>query len=151
MNRACRFPNTTVTYTVDSLRDHQPEAGQGSPGATGESEPFQPSNCTPSSTTHRDLHHQQLRHRMGGTGGRPNGGGEQQSLHRGRRHGGRRYHRLREHHPGTELTSVPDDAAFGSTLAPGSYVAIFGTNLADPNELANATTGDKVDTHHTAP
>jgi uncharacterized protein (TIGR03437 family) len=52
--------------------------------------------------------------------------------------------------PVPSLTSVQDDAAFGSTIAPGSYIALFGSNLADPNYLSNPTTGDKVDTTDSA-
>jgi len=48
--------------------------------------------------------------------------------------------------PQPALSSVQDDGAFGTTLAPGSYVALFGTNFADPNYLGNPTSGDKVDT-----
>ena len=48
--------------------------------------------------------------------------------------------------PLPNVTSVLDDGAFGATLAPGSYVAMFGTNLVDPNYLLNASTGDQVDT-----
>jgi uncharacterized protein (TIGR03437 family) len=47
--------------------------------------------------------------------------------------------------PVPSLTSVQDDGAFGTTIAPGSYVALFGTNFADANFLANPTAGDKVD------
>ena len=47
--------------------------------------------------------------------------------------------------PVPSLTSVQDDGAFGSTIAPGSYVALFGKNFVDPNFLANPTAGDKVD------
>jgi uncharacterized protein (TIGR03437 family) len=51
--------------------------------------------------------------------------------------------------PAPTVTSVADDGAFGSTLSPGSYVALFGSNLVDPNYLAS-TTGDKVDTTNSA-
>jgi len=47
--------------------------------------------------------------------------------------------------PQPNLTQVLDNGAFGTTIAPGSYVAIKGTNLADPNYLANPTTGDIFD------
>jgi uncharacterized protein (TIGR03437 family) len=44
------------------------------------------------------------------------------------------------------LTSVQDDAAFGTTIAPGSYIALFGSNIVDPNDgLVDYATGDKVD------
>jgi uncharacterized protein (TIGR03437 family) len=52
--------------------------------------------------------------------------------------------------PVPSLTSVQDDGAFGNTIAPGSYVALFGTNFADPNFLINSTTGDKVDVTYTS-
>jgi uncharacterized protein (TIGR03437 family) len=39
---------------------------------------------------------------------------------------------------------VTDAGAFGPTIAPGSYVSLFGTNLVDANYLANST-GDIVD------
>jgi uncharacterized protein (TIGR03437 family) len=47
--------------------------------------------------------------------------------------------------PLPSLTSVLDNGAFGATIAPGSYAALKGSNFADPNFLANPTTGDKVD------
>jgi uncharacterized protein (TIGR03437 family) len=47
--------------------------------------------------------------------------------------------------PAPVLTSVTDDAAYGSTIAPGSYITLFGSTLVDPNYLSNPTTGDKVD------
>jgi uncharacterized protein (TIGR03437 family) len=52
--------------------------------------------------------------------------------------------------PVPALTSVQDDAVFGNTIAPGSYVALFGSNLVDPNYLVNPTTGDKVDTTYSS-
>ena len=47
--------------------------------------------------------------------------------------------------PVPSLTSVYENNAGGSTLAPGSYVQLSGSNFADPNYLTDATTGDKVD------
>ena len=43
------------------------------------------------------------------------------------------------------LTNVTDAGAYGSTIAPGSYVALFGTNLIDPY-YQSATSGDSADT-----
>ena len=48
--------------------------------------------------------------------------------------------------PVPNLQAVQDGGAFGTTIAPGSYVALKGANLVDPNYLSNPTTGDKVDT-----
>ncbi len=39
--------------------------------------------------------------------------------------------------PTISTSSVLNDATFGSTIAPGSYVAIFGTNLLDVENLSN--------------
>lgn len=47
--------------------------------------------------------------------------------------------------PQPSLAQVLDNGAFGTTIAPGSYVAIKGSNLVDPNYLSNPTTGDVFD------
>ena len=47
--------------------------------------------------------------------------------------------------PVPSLTAVLDNGAFGTTIAPGSYVALKGTNLVDPNYLTNPTNGDVYD------
>ena len=57
-----------------------------------------------------------------------------------------RYYRLRGDRPAAQADLRQDDGAFGTTLAPGSYVALFGTNFADPNYLGDPTNGDEVDT-----
>ena len=40
--------------------------------------------------------------------------------------------------PTPTITAVADAGAYGTTIAPGSYVALFGTNLADPDLLTNS-------------
>jgi uncharacterized protein (TIGR03437 family) len=47
--------------------------------------------------------------------------------------------------PVPSVTTVTDNAAYGTTIAPGSYITLFGSNMADPNEILNTTGGDKVD------
>ena len=51
--------------------------------------------------------------------------------------------------PVPAMTKVTDGGAFGPTIAPGSYISLFGTNMVDPDNLYIAT-GDKVDTTNTA-
>jgi uncharacterized protein (TIGR03437 family) len=46
--------------------------------------------------------------------------------------------------PQATLQNVTDAGAFGPTIAPGSYVSFFGSNLMDPDFLVNAT-GDSAD------
>jgi uncharacterized protein (TIGR03437 family) len=51
--------------------------------------------------------------------------------------------------PVPNLQTVQDGGAFGSTIAPGSYVTLKGSDLMDPY-FQSSTTGDKVDTTFTS-
>ena len=54
--------------------------------------------------------------------------------------------------PAPVLSNVTDAGAFGSTIAPGSYVSLFGSGLMDGNFLINAAgdvNGDSVDAAYT--
>ena len=138
--------NTTVTYTVNPARSVTLGPVTGSPGTTGAATPFQPANCSPSSSTSSvtcttnkygiawvELVNGSIA--VGDDGATIDavaGSGDitdNVSII-----------------PQPALKSLADDGAFGSTLAPGSYVALFGSNLVDPNFLLDPVNGDKVDT-----
>ena len=142
--------NSTVTYTVAPAGTITLKTVPGAPGATGTSVSFQPAACTPASgsatvtctTNSYGIAWVELV-----TGSKAVGSSNPATIDAVA--------------AGTDitdyvaiiaqptLTSVQDDGAFGNTLAPGSYVALFGTNFADPNYLGDPTNGDKVDTTFT--
>jgi uncharacterized protein (TIGR03437 family) len=142
------IPGTSITYTVQTPGTLNLKAVPGTAGSTGNVVPFQPSNCTPSSssstltctTNNYGIAWVELVNgptAVGSTNFAEVDATESTS--------GADIPDQVSIIPVPSLTSVQDDAAFGTTISPGSYIALFGTNLADPNSLVNPTTGDKVD------
>ena len=142
------IPGTAITYAVTPSGTLNLKAIPGTPGSTGNATPFQPSNCTPSSSTSTL------------TCTANNYGIAWVELVNGSTAVGSSnpsYVDATESSTGTDipdyvsiipvpsLTSVQDDAVFGTTISPGSYIALFGTNFADPNFIVDPTNGDKVD------
>jgi uncharacterized protein (TIGR03437 family) len=139
-------PDTAVTYTVSPSGTVNFKSVSGTPGATG-GVPFQPSACTPGSSTSTV------------TCNTNNYGIAWVELVTGATAVGSTNEALVDVTtvanydipeyvgivPIPSLTSVYENNAGGSTLAPGSYVQISGSNFADPNFLVNPTAGDKAD------
>jgi minor extracellular serine protease Vpr len=142
-------PGVAIAYTVTPAGSITLKSVPGSAGSTGKAVPFQPSNCTPSSSsttvscTTNNYGIAWVEMVAGSTAVGDNNATvdavaaqtditDNVSII-----------------PVPSLTSVQDDAVFGTTLAPGSYVALFGTNLVDPSDLNNPS-GDKVDTTFTS-
>ena len=139
-------PNTSVAYTIAPTGAVTLTPVPGSPGTTGSAVPFQPSNCTPGSSTstmtcttnNYGIAWVEL---VNGPNAIMDYSATVDAVAAGTD--------ITEYPyiiPTPNLGSVADDGAYGSTLAPGSYVAMFGTNFVDPNYLANPSTGDQVDT-----
>jgi len=140
----------TATYTVAPANSVILKAVPGSAGSTGNAVSFQPSNCSPASsgstvtctTNSYGIAWAELT-----TGTTAVGSSNPATIDVVA--AGTDITDYVSIIPVPTLTSVADDGAFGSTLSPGSYVALFGSNLVDSNYLTNAT-GDKVDTTNSA-
>jgi minor extracellular serine protease Vpr len=140
---------TAVTYTVDEsvtpANTITLKAVPGSPGTTGNAVSFQPSNCTPNSSTSSvscNTNNYGIAWVEMVAGSTAVGSSNPSTVDM--LADGIDITDVLSIIPVPSLTSVQDDGAFGTTLAPGSYVALFGSNLVDPNYLATPT-GDKVD------
>jgi uncharacterized protein (TIGR03437 family) len=140
----------SVTYTVLPVGTVSLQKVPGSAGSTGNAVPFQPSTCTPSSSTStvtcttNNYGIAWVEMVAGSTAVGSSNTSTVDAVSSGVD--------ITDYVaiiPVPSLTSVQDDGAFGTTLAPGSYVALFGTNLVDPNDLFNPA-GDKVDLTYTA-
>jgi uncharacterized protein (TIGR03437 family) len=144
----------SVSYTVTPSGVASLKPVPGTPGSTGNAESFQPSNCSPSSspssltctTNNYGIAWVELVNGSTAVGSNtdtntidacyPAGSCASAQID------------ITDYLsiiPVPSLTAVLDNGAFGSTIAPGSYVALKGTNLADPNDLTNATSGDVYD------
>jgi uncharacterized protein (TIGR03437 family) len=141
-------PNTAVTYTAAPAGTVTLKPVPGTAGSTGNVLAYQPANCSPSSSTstltcttnNYGISWVQL------VAGATASGDANPSTVDATTAAGLDITDYLISIPVPSVTSVQDDGAFGTTLSPGSYVAMFGSNLADPAYLTNPTTGDKVDT-----
>jgi minor extracellular serine protease Vpr len=140
-----------VTYTVNPTGSISLQSVPGAPGSTGNALPFKPAACTPSSSTDN----------LSCTTN--NYGIAWVELVDGSTAVGSTNPATVDATTGSiditdfvsiiaqpTLTSVQDGGAFGNTIAPGSYVALKGSNLVDTNFLINPSAGDKVDATTTA-
>jgi uncharacterized protein (TIGR03437 family) len=143
---------TPITFTVTPSAAASFQPVPGTPGSTGIANPFKPSPCTPGSsstsvtcqTNNYGIAWVEL---IGGASPQDlysgsatvdvSGAGQDLTIYLGLV-------------PQPALTSVQDAAAGGTTIAPGSYVSLYGSNLVDPDNLSNATYGDKVDTTYSS-
>jgi len=144
-------PNTAVTYTVTPSGAINLKSVSGTPGS-GNGLPFQPATCTPASSTSSvvcNTNNYGIAWVELVTGSTAVGSTNPATIDATTAAG----YDIADYVsivPVPSLTSVQDDGAFGNTIAPGSYVALFGTNFADPNFLINPTAGDKVDVTYSA-
>ena len=140
-----------VTYTVAPSGTLNLKAIPGTAGSTGNVVPFQPSNCSPASsgstltctTNSYGIAWVEL------ANGSTAVGSTNPSTVDATTASGFDITDYVSIVPVPSLTSVQDDAAFGTTIAPGSYIALFGTNFADPNFIVSSN-GDKVDTTYSS-
>ncbi len=143
--------NASVTYTVAPSGTITLKPVAGVAGSTGNALPFQPANCTPSSssssvvctTNNYGIAWVELV-----TGPTAVGSSNPSTIDAVT--SGTDITDYVSIIPTPNVTSVTDNAAYGTTIAPGSYISLFGTNLADPNEILNTTSGDKVDVSFSA-
>ncbi len=156
---------STVSYTISSNTTPATTGSlilksvTGNAGSTGNAVPFQPSTCTPSSssttltctTNNYGIAWVELVNGHTAVGSLTPSQGDEVAA-------GTDITDYVSIVPVPSLTAVQDNGAFGSTIAPGSYVALKGANLVDGNYLANpncltsanacagsSTTGDAVD------
>ena len=137
-----------VTYTVTPSGGMTLKPVPGSPGTTGNLVPFQPSNCSPSSSSSSlvcTTNSYGIAWVEAVNGPKTVDYTTNAAVDATIAAGGdiTNYFTIIAQ---PNLTSVVDAGAFGTTIAPGSYVTLFGANLVDPNDMINPTTGDSVDT-----
>jgi uncharacterized protein (TIGR03437 family) len=154
------MPNVAVTYTVSPSGTASLKSVSGAPGTTGNSVPFQPSVCTPGSSTstvtcntnNYGIAWVELvtgATAVGSSSTTTNGGCGQApaciDATTSAAEGSWDIPNTLSIIPAPSLTRIYENNAGGSTLAPGSYVQMAGSSFADPNFLVNPTAGDKMD------
>ena len=147
-------PNTAVTYAVTPSGTVNLKSVSGTAGTTGNGVPFQPSACTPATSTSSvtcNTNNYGIAWVELVAGGTAVGSTSPATVDATTTSG---YDIPDDVSiiPTPSLTSVYENNAGGATLAPGSYVQMSGSNFADPNFLANPpgaplnpVGGDKVD------
>ncbi|HUB83497.1 MAG TPA: S8 family serine peptidase [Bryobacteraceae bacterium] len=138
----------SIVYTVTPSGTLNLQAIPGKAGSTGNVVPFQPSNCTPSSsgstltctTNNYGIAWVELVN-----GSTAVGSTNASTVDATESTSGADITDYVSIIPVPGLTSVYENNAGGATIAPGSYIQMAGSNFADPNFLADPTNGDKVD------
>jgi len=138
---------TPITFTVSPRGAASFKPVPGTPGSTGTANPFVPATCTPSSsstsvTCQTNSYGIAWIELIGGStpydlnAGTATvdvaGDGQDVTVFFGLL-------------PQPAITSVQDAAAGGTTVAPGSYVSLYGSNLVDTDNLSSSS-GDSADT-----